>query len=154
MQEGGETTPKVLAVCREYRDLTNALADRIRSFGVTQDAVGELCGLPARYVSKLLSPRPCSSLGRLSFGLLCQALAVKIVLIEDRENLALTSRMQKRKHRLPSETDAFTKYFSRRFMRKIGRVGGHNSRRNLPLERKLELGRALNRARWRNGHPR
>jgi hypothetical protein len=152
MQEGGEATPKILATVREYRDLTNALADRIRSLGTTQDSVCELAGLPARYVTKLLSPRPVRSFGRTSLGCLLSALSLRLLVAEDPENLArLAPRMAKRKHRLPSESAAFTLQVSRRFMREIGRAGGRNSRRNLSRARKLAMGRALNRARWRNG---
>jgi hypothetical protein len=153
MQEGGETAPKVLAICHDYDDLTRALADRIYALNTSQEATAELSGLPSRYLGKILGPRPVRSLGRISFGPLLASLGLQILVAEDPEALKrVENRIIPRKKRPAMRSVAVHLQLSCKFLREIGRKGGINSRRYMSARKASSLGRRAANARWQNGH--
>ena len=76
-----------LAEVRSYDDLLDALRARMASLCVSSETIDEVSGLPSRYVNKLLRPVPLKGLGPVSFGLVLGALAIKLVVFEDPEQL-------------------------------------------------------------------
>ena len=73
---------------RNYQELHLALRERAEQLGVSRLTIDDVSGLPSGYSAKLLAPVPIKRLGPLSFGLMLQALGLKLVVVEDREALA------------------------------------------------------------------
>lgn len=139
---------KILAECREYSELIDALRARVRELNTTNEGVDEIAGLPARYTVKLFAPMAMRSLGRISLGPLLGALGLKLHVVEDAEALArIKKRITARKIERPIEAAAIVVRFSKRYLRKIGRKGGQNLRRYLTQKRRREIGRQLTRSR-------
>jgi len=92
---------QALAEVGAYDDLVAALRARAEALNVSRETLDEVAGLPSRYSSKLLSPNPIRSLGRVSLGAMLGALGVKLVLMEDGEAMEkIRSRLVKRtRHR-------------------------------------------------------
>jgi hypothetical protein len=114
-----------LAIVRDYWELVTALKARMHELGVTMETVDHVAGLPARYTSKIFAPHPIKGLGRISMGPTLGALGVKLLLVEDAEQLArVKSRLVKRKQRglMPSMMPSVA--LTPEFMRQIGRKGG------------------------------
>jgi hypothetical protein len=135
------------ALIRAFR----ARADELK-IAVTGAAVHEVCGLPSYYFSKILSPSPTPAkrFGSVSLGPILAALALKIVLVEDRAALdQYTSRIPKRRQEF-AHGGGFTVSLSRQFMRKIGKTGGLR-RAELARQRSAAASRAA-KIRWANGN--
>jgi hypothetical protein len=98
------TEPRRLAVVREYGELVEALRRRCAELEIPFEVADEVAGLPDRYVSKLLSPTPIRSLGRISWNVLA-ALGLQIIVVEDPDALEKAQRhpaWRERKYRKPA----------------------------------------------------
>jgi hypothetical protein len=83
-----------IAVVTDYNGLLAALRRRAIALNAPLEALDDLAGLPTRYVGKLLGGK--HALGRVSFGPLLGALALKLAVMPDDEALARI------RHRLPA----------------------------------------------------
>jgi hypothetical protein len=82
-----EEPPRQLAVVRQYDDLIEALRRRCVELQIPFEVVDEVAGMPDRYVSKLLCPRPLKGIGRISWNVLA-ALGLQVIVVEDPQALA------------------------------------------------------------------
>jgi hypothetical protein len=73
----------VLAEIRDYRELITALRQQVIGLNVRWETVGEIAGLPDRYLAKLLAPVPMRGIGRTSLGPLLGTIGCKLVLMRD-----------------------------------------------------------------------
>ena len=69
--------------------------------GVTLETLDHIAGWPSGYSGKLLAPDPIKNLGWLSLGLGLNALAIKLVVVEDPEERKLVESRWKRRERPP-----------------------------------------------------
>jgi len=116
---------------------------------ISREALDEIAGLQSGYAAKLLAPKPSRKLGDMSMACMLPALGAKRVLVEDDDALAqINNRMVKRDSRAAMHAVAVHYQPSRRFLRRIARKGGLNSRKNLDPERRTELARKAAKARW------
>ena len=69
--------------------------------GVTLETLDHIAGWPSGYSGKLLAPDPIKNLGWLSLGLGLNALAIKLVVVEDPEERKLVESLWKRRERPP-----------------------------------------------------
>lgn len=78
----------VLAIVTDYPGLHAALRARAEQLGVSRETLDDLAGLTNGHTAKLLSPQPFKVLGPMSMGALLGALGLKLVVIEDAEQIA------------------------------------------------------------------
>jgi hypothetical protein len=88
-----EAPAPIVATVSDYDGLVDALRQRVAHLGVAMGSVEELAGVPDFYLSKII--RQKKFLGPVSFGPIIGALALKVILVEDGDQL------QKIQHRLP-----------------------------------------------------
>lgn len=141
--------PAHLAIIRNVDDLHAALRARAETLGVTRETIDSISGMQQGYASKLLAPRPLKKIGPQSMGLILPALGCALVLIvDDAAMLQVGSRLVKRD--FPNRAHSAVVHYSvsLRFLRKIGRKGGANSRKNLTPQKRRRLARKAANARW------
>ncbi len=122
---------------------------RAVEIGISREVLDEISGLPDGYSSKLLAPRPIKHMGDLAMGEALPVLGMKLVAIEDLEALKRTlahSKYKKRNTSWDKHNVAVSYQLSRRFLRRIGRKGGKNSRKYMTRERATELARKAGKA--------
>jgi len=76
---------QIIAEATDYDGIIEAYRKRVADLGITNEMIDHLSGLQSGYVGKLLGPAQIRSIGRQSFGLLNQTLAVKMILVVDEE---------------------------------------------------------------------
>lgn len=129
---------RALNACREKRDI---------SFR----QLNQITGAPDGYFEKLLGPRAVRRIGLQSLGWALGGLGVKCIMISDPAALALIeSRLEKRDepHLKSVLGGAVHVTLNRGFLRKIGAIGGTNSRKNLGKRKKRQLAKKAALARW------
>jgi hypothetical protein len=134
---------------RSYADLHHFLRARAEQLNVSRQEIARVGGLTEGYAAKLLSPRPMKKLGVTSFALILGALGVHLLPVEDPEAMRRISRMAEK--RVPLRAmHAGTVHikFSRRFLRKIQRKGGENSRKYMSAQKRRSLARKAALIRW------
>jgi hypothetical protein len=77
----------------DYESLITALRARASELNTPLQSIDDLAGLPDSYVAKILTGH--KNIGRISFGPLLGAMALKLFLVPDDEALA------RNRHRLP-----------------------------------------------------
>ena len=120
----------VLASFTDYAGMLQAFRDRAneRKISMSDEDTATIAGLPDKYLAKLLAPRPVRRIGMLSLGPVLGVLGAKLLLVVDEE---ACRRLESRKDvRLKQRNGnlvrsaATTHVLTRRFMQKIGRIGG------------------------------
>jgi len=141
----------VLAEIKDYSDLLGAMRARAqqRQIAVGGEDVAAVTGLPRGYMQKLLGPRPQRRIGLISLGPTLAILGLKLLAVEDAEAIErYGARLHRRNESLVRAGSVDFK-LSRRHMRKIQRAGGKARWAKLSPDQRSELGRELNRARWK-----
>jgi hypothetical protein len=153
MAEGDE--PRVLGEFSNYDELIGALRHRAAELNLSGETIDAVSGLTSKYSQKLLGPAQVRRLGATSLGAFFGALAVRALLIEDKAAAA----------RIRSQTTPRNQSYVRdgmragsvhlmltdRFMRKIRKKGGENSRKYLGKRLIKQLARKAAAARWKKG---
>lgn len=125
---------EVFATIRTYSDLQMALRARVSALGASLSTINDVAGLTGNYFHKLISPKPLRLLGPMSFGAVLGSLGLKILLVEDAEQMArIAHRLTPRAKRM-ARPGGVTRcngtharkpnLVSRRFLRKIAVQGG------------------------------
>jgi hypothetical protein len=144
------STPAVLAEVTDYDGLIEAIRQRIkqRRIAVGGEDTAKVAGLPDSYLAKLTSPQPIRRLGAISMGPVLGLLGLKLLVVEDEEALKrLSGRLSPRDEaRVRSGTVQFQ--LSTRFMRRIQRLGGRNSRKYMSTDEARVLAVRAAKARW------
>jgi hypothetical protein len=149
--------PRVIAEVKDYAALVAAMRIRAqeRQLAIGGEAVAAFTGLPANYLAKILAPRLSNvrRIGMISLGPILAALAVKLLVVEDLQAAALADRRLPKSRSTAMQSGAIQVVFSRRFMKKIGAIGGKNRRKNMTDEEATRHARKAALARW-NGSKR
>jgi hypothetical protein len=137
----------VLAEIRDYRELITALRQQVIGLNVRWETVGEIAGLPDRYLSKLLAPVPMRGIGRTSLGPLLGTLGCKLVLMRDGH---LPARIREAQRNTSYRMRASGKSKRVRFFSEPGVASWAAKRRVLLLgaKRLSRIGRHAARVRW------
>jgi hypothetical protein len=94
------SSPRVIAVARDYDQLITAIRARRDELQVTHITIDEVAGLQGGYAGKLLCDPPIKLLGKVSFGCVLGALGLAVVLVQDNDALKkVQDRLVTRKHR-------------------------------------------------------
>ena len=121
------------------RKALNAVRD-VRD--ISFERMDEITGAPPGYFAKLLGPRAIRRIGLQSLGWAFGGLGVKCIIVSDPEALAkVEGRFSARDvpHLKSVHGDAVIVQLSRGFLRKIGAIGGANSRKNLGKRKRRQL---------------
>jgi hypothetical protein len=144
---------RVIAAFSNYDELINALRLRAAELNLSGEALDCVSGLPSRYAQKLLGPQQIRRLGPVSFGPFFGALAVRGLLVEDKAAverlLRQTTPRQAQYARPGMRAGSVQISLTDRFMQKIRKKGGQNSRKYLPRRLVKQLARKAANARWR-----
>jgi hypothetical protein len=79
---------RVIGEVRTYDDFTRLLRAWIMELGTTYECIGEVAGLQAGYLAKLIAATPIRSFSRMSLASTLGAMGVKLLLVVDTERLA------------------------------------------------------------------
>jgi hypothetical protein len=140
-------TERRLAEIENYQGLVDALRRRVAELNTTFESVGELALQPARYVNKLLAPKPKKVFGEQSLDSIMSALAVRLIMVEDTEQLdRIRHRLDERSTLGNRVESSVTFSFSRRHFARIGSLGGL-ARKPPSVARMRRLGKLGGRAR-------
>ena len=80
-------SPRQLGICQDYDGLHRILRDRAEELNVSRTTLDEAAGFTSGHASKLLAPRPLKKLGATTLGLMLQVMGLKLVVVEDPEQL-------------------------------------------------------------------
>jgi hypothetical protein len=140
--------PRIVATFDSYAGMLDAIRERVNELQIHGTRFDEFAGLPIGYLSKLIGPSPVRRLGMTSFEPVLAALGLRCLFVEDE---AATQRL---KDKLPPRDERYVRngavhlQLTTRFLQKIGRLGGANSRKNLPKRLVKRLARKAAAARW------
>jgi hypothetical protein len=81
--------PEVVEALRVWRD----------ERGITHEVFDHIAGWPSGYAGKLLAPDPIKNLGWMSLGDALKTLAIKLVVVEDKEQRKLVEGRWKQRER-------------------------------------------------------
>jgi hypothetical protein len=143
--------PRIVATFDSYAGMLEAIRERVNELQIHGERFDALVGLPEGYLSKLVGARPIRRLGMVSFAPILSGLGLKCQFIEDPE---ATDRL---KNRLSPRNGSYVRsvavhgHLTTRFLQKIGRKGGENSRVNLSKRLRKQLARKAALARWGKG---
>jgi hypothetical protein len=84
---------------RSMQEIVGAIRAWREERGITLETLDHIAGWPAGYGAKLLAPDPIKNLGWLSLGLGLKALAIKLVVVEDKEQRKLVEGRWKQRER-------------------------------------------------------
>ena len=144
-----DAQPRTLAEFSDYEGMVEAIRSRVTELAIHGERFDEFAGLPQGYLSKLVGSRPVRRISHVSMGPLFAALGVYCVMFENPVATALL------KKRLPPRNQSFVRsvavhgHLTTRFLAKIGRKGGRNSRKYLGKRLRKQLARKAALARWR-----
>ena len=139
MAEGVE--PRVIADVSSYEGMLEALRSRVTELQICGERFDEFAGLPRGYLSKLVGAHPTRKLGMQSFAPVLCGLGLRLLVIEDHE---ATERLR---NRLPPRNGSYVRSaawqvtLTRRFLQKIGRLGGKANMAKLTPKQRSALGR-------------
>jgi hypothetical protein len=148
----GDAPPKIVGEFSDYNELITALRARAAALNLSGETIDAVSGLPQRYAAKLLGPSQIRRLGATSLGPFLGALAVRCLIVEDKAALAkLRSRTAPRmaQYARPGmRAGSVQILLTDRFMKKIRKKGGENSRKYLGKRLVKQLARKAAAARW------
>lgn len=144
---------EVVALISTYEDFHAALRARAEQLGVSRETIDAMAGLPSGYASKVLAPKPMKRIGPTSLPLLVPALGMQLALIEDPAAMQRLAKRRVQRDGAQVRSDAVHLITSKRFLRKIGGIGGAASRSNLSKRKTRSLAQKAARARWAKHSP-
>ena len=145
-----EGAPRVIAEFSNYDEMINGLRLRANELNVSGEQLDAYSGLPSKYAQKLLGPNQIRRLGAISLGPFLGALCVKGQFVEDKAAVEKLLRQTTPRKSEFVRSVAVHGHLTTRFLRKIGKKGGENSRKYLGKRSVKQLARRAANARW---HP-
>ena len=139
---------RIIAEFNDYSGLVAAIRTRIEELDVPIGTLDEIAGLPTRYVSKILGPGHVRRFSMQSLTPLLWTLGIKLLVVEDGSTVSYSTKLIRR--RGPMYNGAVHYQMNRKFLRKMGRIGGRLSRKNMSKSKAKELARKAAFARWNN----
>jgi hypothetical protein len=140
-----EGAPRVIAEFSNYDEMINGLRLRANELNVSGEQLDAYSGLPSKYAQKLLGLNQIRRLGAISLGPFLGALCVKGQFVEDKPHRGGQTTPRKSEF---VRSVAVHGHLTTRFLRKIGKKGGENSRKYLGKRLVKQLARRAANARW------
>lgn len=138
----------------DYDGLVSAIRARAEELNISRNTIDDVAGLTPGYASKLLAAVPLKKIGAVSLGPLLGALGMRIVLVEDLEQMRrVAERMTKRNaaqsRLLPDGKHlGVTVKISLRQLKKLSRLGNDARSRSLSPRRRKLIARHAAQIRW------
>jgi len=124
------TAPRVLGSIATIAELQTLMRARVEQLQMSPEALDYVAGLSSGHSAKLFAPRPKKHIGGQTLPILLDALALKLVVMDDPERRAqLSQKYTPRAAALANHAGTVSFSFSRRHMKKIQTKGGKNSRK-------------------------
>lgn len=142
-----------IAVVNDYPGLQRAMRARAEALQISRETLTAISGMESGHVNKLLADPPTKNMGVLTFGLLLQGLALKLIVTEDAEQMAkLVHRMEQRDAKNGSVLSIAMSApveirISRRTLKKRGALGGKARATKLSPHRRIQIARGAGKAR-------
>jgi hypothetical protein len=124
-----------------------ALRAQADSINISRLEIDRHAGFPDGYSAKLLAPRPSKQLSLAGICKLCPALAFDLALVPNAAYLERITALSPQRDVRHTQHAAVIQFSARHF-RKIGRLGGLNSRKRMTRRQASALGRKASAARW------
>lgn len=146
---------RIIGSAVDYDGLIAVLRDRVTELNITHATLDNLTGLQSGYCGKILGQLGVRSLGPISLGPMLQALAVKMVIVEDVEAAQkMAPRWEKRvrpDYNASREARIGKKLIRRAFpafLMELSRLGNEARRTKLKSRERSRIARLAARARW------
>jgi hypothetical protein len=139
---------------RSYEDLHSVFRQRAQELDLPRLELDRISGLSPGYSAKLLAPRPLKRLSAGTFALLLPSLGLQLRVEQDHEAMRrFTQHAEKHGVRVPERALRWggkhgTQLVSRRWVKRIARMGGKARARALTPAQRSASARAAARARW------
>ena len=132
---------RIIAEVTDDKSLLAAFRIRQSELEISHENLSELCGFPTRWTSKVLAPMPTRRFHPQHLGPLAGGLQVKLLMVVDEQaRQRFGHRIIKRRAQCV-QSGAVSVTLSKRFLRKIGALGGKNSRKNMTKRQASALAR-------------
>lgn len=139
----------IIGEATNHDELIAVLRSRKAALELTDALLDHLTGLPDGYCNKLLGPAPVKALGGLSLSSLLGALALKLVVIVDEQQIAHIGKRWKPKAKNRAHPATYTLGQARPvIMARLGEKGRRVRWGKLTPEQRSEFGRRLINRRW------
>lgn len=142
------TEPRTIATVTTYPGLMAAFRARATELQASGATLDDVADLPARYVAKLLAPRPVRRVGMISLGSLLNALGLALAVVEDPAAMARYGGLLDKRNESVVRGGVITLEFSRRHMKKIGKKGGLNGSAKMSKAALRRRAKRANLIRW------
>lgn len=140
---------RVIATIVDADDLIAAWNARRDHLALPVAEIDRLAGTPAGYAGKVLGPARIKGFGATSFGLINGALAVRLLMVEDPDQIDRILQHRETRKRAPTQRLQVSKAIADHVARFYGARGGRARKRSLTAERRREIARMGAEARWR-----
>jgi hypothetical protein len=140
----------VIGIAEHYGQFVALCRLRVEQLNVTFETIDQICGFPARYAGKLLSPngeRP-KTMSAFSLFTLARGLALMPTFVHDAKQLRLLQGHSAWRKRAWSGKHAF----SPEFLKFRSRRGNYFRTKKVPFNRRVAIARAAAQARWAKVH--
>jgi hypothetical protein len=136
-----------------YRELLEAVRDRVAELQISHEVLDSISGLPSGYCGKLLCEPPRKRMGGISLFLVLGALGLVATVREDTAAFErVRSRLERRNHRqVRVRRNLRMCVFDADFIRQRGRKGGLARVANQTPKQRRDSARHAAKARWQ-GH--
>lgn len=133
----------ILATVHDYPGLVTALRARVnqRQISLQSYEVAEVTGLTQGWLAKILAPTGNRALSLQSLGGVLAVLGVKLLMVEDAEAMRRYGNRIPKRNEAQVRSGAVQVTISRHFLKKIGAIGGKNSRANMSPTQARRLAR-------------
>jgi hypothetical protein len=141
--------PRIVATFDSYAGMLEAIRARVNELQIHGERFDAHVGLPEGYLSKLAGARPIRRLGMTSLAPVLSGLGLKCQFIED------PAAVERLRNRLSPRNGSYVRSaawqvtLTRRFLQKIGRLGGKANMARLTAKERSALARKAALARWR-----
>jgi hypothetical protein len=136
---------RIIAECREYFDLIDALRLRFQELKVTSLSIEEVAGIPSGFFNKTVAAMPTKKLGLNTLLLLMQVMGLRISVVVDETPAfeEIRGRLEPSKYPDRQHSGAVLVRLSTAHLRKIGAKGGQNCRKYMSRDEVHALHRRL-----------
>lgn len=139
---------RVIAEFSDYSGLHAALRSCRELRNISFETLDEIVGAPKGYFSKVFAPRSQRKITMQSLGWALAGLGVKCQIVDDPDALKQIANRLKGRDLRVVRSKAVHFVLDTKFLRKIGRQGGKNSRMNLGKRHASQIGRNAALIRW------
>jgi hypothetical protein len=138
-----------LAVVKDYGELHLAMRARKESLQISNETLADLSGMHGGHVNKMMAVPPSKKMGIVAFGNILQALALKLLVVEDPEMMCrmagrMTRRAEKQVRKASLDPAQAVANYKRRFALK----GVRSRLKATTAEQRSAIAQTAARVRW------